>query len=61
MLSRDDIEKYAAEGREAFEMGMSLDHCPYSQSSAAFSTWLRGYCNASFGANVSRDRWNLNT
>lgn len=61
MLSRDDIEKYAAEGREAFEMGMRLDNCPYPQSSAMFTTWLRGYQNAAFGAQMGRDRRNLLT
>jgi ribosome modulation factor len=50
VLSRDDIERYAAEGREAFEAGMKLEMCPYPLTSAAAHCWIRGYQNAQYGA-----------
>ncbi|PXW28244.1 Rmf/CrpP family protein [Paraburkholderia caballeronis] len=54
MLSREEIERYAAEGREAFERGMAVSHCPYPQNSSALLTWIRGYQNAAFGARFAR-------
>jgi ribosome modulation factor len=50
MLSREEIEQYAAEGREAFERGMRLDACPYHLTTAPAQCWLRGYQNAAYGA-----------
>ncbi|MGG1947094.1 Rmf/CrpP family protein [Trinickia sp. NRRL B-1857] len=56
MLSREEIERLMREGAAAFEDGMKRDDCPYPISSAAFSTWTRGYQNAAFGAALSRSK-----
>jgi ribosome modulation factor len=53
MLSRDEIEQLMGEGAKAFEHGMSRDTCPYPITSAQFTTWLRGFQNAAFGAQQS--------
>lgn len=50
MLTREEIEQFAAEGREAFERAMRLDACPYHLSTARAHCWLRGYQNAAYGA-----------
>ena len=36
------------EGREAFEIGLTLSHCPYERNSNCWHLWIAGYSAAEF-------------
>lgn len=51
--AEDDIRH---EGELAFMKGDSIEHCPHRSHTRPAELWRRGFANAQFGAQASKQR-----
>lgn len=49
-MSWDAMTEYARQGKEAFETGKTLKHCPYEKGSDEWMAWTSGFDLAGFDA-----------